>query len=102
MSFNKKRGCCCGQTAGSDDFYIEVKTKIPIATAEKSQSGTYSFWIFVQGLTTTNGVPDDSNIIWEYDSDDVNNEAGFDVTLLLWKSLTDRLVFVPLSQNFPG
>ena len=96
MAFNKKRACCCDDPVpGSDDFYFEVKPKIPIAASEKSQSSTYSFWLEVKNVDTLDGVPLDSTVIFEHFPTNYASEVGFDVTLLIWKSLNDGLVFVP-------
>jgi hypothetical protein len=100
MSFNKKRACCCNQQPGEDDFFFEVQSAIPIASAEKNLTGTYSFWIEVEGVTTSGGVPVDSTLIWEYVSTQINNEAGSNVTLGSWKTETDRLVFIPNPFEF--
>jgi len=100
MSFNKKRACCCNQQPGEDDFFFEVQSAIPIASAEKNLAGTYSFWIKIEDVTTSGGVPVDSTLIWEYVSTQINNEAGSNVTLGTWKTQTDRLVFIPAVSEF--
>lgn len=42
--FNKKRQCCCNTPVTGPTFF-ECFSKIPIASGELSQSGTYSFWV---------------------------------------------------------
>ena len=97
MAFNKKRACCCGgtPTPGSDDFYFELFTKIPIAAAERTESGTYSYWVKVSNVDTLDGVPVDSTVIFEHFEGNYASEVGFDVTLVIWKSLGSGLVVIP-------
>lgn len=97
MGFNKKRACCCGTpTPGVDTFYFELFTKIPIAAVERSQSGTYSYWIKIFSVDNVDGVPVGSTVIYEDRGDDnYASEVPFDVTLAIWQSLEDGLVFIP-------
>lgn len=95
MGFNKKRACCCDEPPVSDDFYFEIKPKIPINSEELSQSGTYSYWFLARNVSSVGGVPVDSTVLYEHSASNYASEVGFDVTFLVWKALTDQLVFVP-------
>mgnify|MGYP003142995395 CR=1 FL=1 len=99
--FNKKRQCCCNTPVVGPTF-VECFPKIPINSSEKTQTGTYSFWIEID---IDPGDLDDSFNFGTYRSGSsfVTNSSGVPdtglqagpVSLGDLKSTTDDFVFIP-------
>ena len=96
MAFNKKRLCCCdGEGSIVDIAYFEVKSVVPITTAEQVIDKTYSYW-FERGNTTFVGgnVPD-STVLWERGSStNINSELTADLTYGAWKAAGSNTAYV--------
>lgn len=102
--FNKKRQCCCNTPVSGPTFF-ECFSKIPIASGELSQSGTYSFW--VEKDIALGDVTDDfvfyaagfkNNFIGAVGEDDT---AGSVVKWGRLKTKDDEIVFVPPGVGIP-
>lgn len=106
--FNKKRQCCCNTPVVGPTF-VECFPKIDIHSSEKTQTGTYSFWIEID---IDPGDLDDSYQFGVYGGASSlieNTDTGLpdpglvagSVTLGDLKSTTDDFVFIP-QNNIVG